>query len=245
VKCFYSQQATDTIISPSDSVLNHLSKYNSWMQHADIGTSNGHITFSGPDIKPLIYPLYAQNGLWYYQIDNFKDHSPHAPHEHDRSIVNRLTSTQNYELVHARLGHPGERTMAQLHMHVDGLPKIVKPPMYKCDTCMLTKATKRAMTAKTLQEAVTEYKHQHSYLPSSPPHTPHTPQPLPKTSAPRGEPGTHFQMGMGFVRGTKYRVKDEDGNIITSLDGHNIYLIIIDRATRYTWVFLSKHNNRR
>ena len=82
VKCFYSQQATDTIISPSDSVLNHLSKYNSWMQHADIGTSNGHITFSGPDIKPLIYPLYAQNGLWYYQIDNFKDHCPHAPHEH-------------------------------------------------------------------------------------------------------------------------------------------------------------------
>jgi len=128
-------------------------------------------------------------------------------------------------------------------MHVDGLPKIVKPPMYTCNTCMLTKATKRAMTAKSLQEAVTEYKHQHIYLPSSPLHTPHTPQPLPKTSAPRGEPGTHFQMDMGFVRGTKYQVKDEDGNIITSLDGHNSYLIIIDRATRYTWVFLSKHKH--
>jgi len=73
VKCFYSQQAADTIISPSDIVLNHLSKYNSWTQH---------IMFSGPDIEPLIYPLYAHNGLWYYQINNFMDHCPHAPHEH-------------------------------------------------------------------------------------------------------------------------------------------------------------------
>jgi len=48
-------------------------------------------------------------------------------------------------------------------------------------------------------------------------------------------------MDMGFVRGSKYRTKDEDGQMVTSLDGYNSYLLIIDRATRYMWVFLSKY----
>ncbi len=53
-------------------------------------------------------------------------------------------------------------------------------------------------------------------------------------------PGERFHMDMGFVRGTKYGIKDADGNIVTSLDGYKSYLVIIDRATRYIWVFLTK-----
>jgi hypothetical protein len=41
---------------------------------------------------------------------------------------------------------------------------------------------------------------------------------------------------MGFVQGTKYSHKDMDGNIVTSLDGYNSYLLIVDYATRYKWV---------
>jgi hypothetical protein len=48
-------------------------------------------------------------------------------------------------------------------------------------------------------------------------------------------------MDMGFVRGTKFSVKDEDGHIKTSLDGYNSYLVVVDRPTRYTWVFLSRY----
>jgi hypothetical protein len=36
VNCFYSTKAPDTIISPSNIVLNHLTDYHSWTQHADI-----------------------------------------------------------------------------------------------------------------------------------------------------------------------------------------------------------------
>jgi len=32
-----------------------------------------------------------------------------------------------------------------------------------------------------------------------------------------------------------------DGNIVTSLDGYNSYLLIVDYATRYKWVFLTKN----
>jgi hypothetical protein len=56
-------------------------------------------------------------------------------------------------------------------------------------------------------------------------------------------PGTVFQMGMGFGRGTKYRMKDTDGGIVTSLDGFNSYLIVVDHATWFTWVFLSRYKN--
>jgi hypothetical protein len=45
---------------------------------------------------------------------------------------------------------------------------------------------------------------------------------------------------MGFVRGSMYAGKDEDRHTVTSLDGYNSYIVIVDRATRYTWVFLSK-----
>ncbi len=53
-------------------------------------------------------------------------------------------------------------------------------------------------------------------------------------------PGSHFHMDMGFVRGMQFSYKDEDGRLVTSLDGYNSYLLIVDRATRYTWVFLAK-----
>jgi len=49
-----------------------------------------------------------------------------------------------------------------------------------------------------------------------------------------------FHMVMGFVQGTKYGHKDEDGHLVTSLDGYNSYLVIVDRATRYTWYFFAK-----
>jgi hypothetical protein len=55
-----------------------------------------------------------------------------------------------------------------------------------------------------------------------------------------GCPGEHFHMDMGFVRGKKLSYIDEDGCLVASLDGYSSYLLIIDRASRYTWVFLTK-----
>ena len=54
-----------------------------------------------------------------------------------------------------------------------------------------------------------------------------------------GESGQHFHMDFGFVRGSEYKVKNETGPTITSIDGFNSYLIIVDRVTRYIWIFLT------
>ena len=50
-------------------------------------------------------------------------------------------------------------------------------------------------------------------------------------------PGQHFHMDYGFVRGSDFK-ETQNGQTITSIDGFNSYLLIIDRATRYTWIFL-------
>jgi IS30 family transposase len=47
-------------------------------------------------------------------------------------------------------------------------------------------------------------------------------------------------MDMGFVRGTKLAQRDNDDNLVTSINGYNSYLLIVDRATRYTRIFLAK-----
>ena len=60
------------------------------------------------------------------------------------------------------------------------------------------------------------------------------------TFIPNAITGQHFYMDFGFVRGSKYAIKREDGGTITSKDGYNAYLIIIDRASRYSWIFPTK-----
>jgi len=53
-------------------------------------------------------------------------------------------------------------------------------------------------------------------------------------------PGQHFQVNFGFMKGSGYGKMDEEGRTITSIDGFCSYFLIIDRKTRYVWVFLTK-----
>jgi len=138
------------------------------------------------------------------------------------------------------MGHPGTTTMTTLHMHVDGVPKLKPHPLYKCETCLRVKATKRATTTAAVQQAlqaVTTSKHAVQPDPTGDLHNPVM------DVEPPCLPGEQFHMDMGFVRGTQFSYRDTNGMLVTSLDGFNSYLIIVDKATRYTWVFLarSKH----
>jgi transposase InsO family protein len=52
-------------------------------------------------------------------------------------------------------------------------------------------------------------------------------------------PGQHFHADFGFIRGTAFDYKDKDERTQTSIDGKNSYLLLVDRCTRYHWVFVS------
>ena len=44
-------------------------------------------------------------------------------------------------------------------------------------------------------------------------------------------------MDFGFVRGSNFNYKTNTGKTVTSIDGKNAYLAIIDRSSRYMWIF--------
>ena len=51
--------------------------------------------------------------------------------------------------------------------------------------------------------------------------------------------GQHFHLYFGFVRGFSYSISKENQPTITNIDGYNSYLIIVNRITRYVWIFLT------
>ena len=238
VRCYYSSVAADTIISPSDIVLNHMSSFKAWSQYSDLTSGTGYIDFipnttSTQDAEALRFPLTASNGLWFYHNEATLDYNPTSNNVNYQPIIQRLTSTGLYELHHARLGHAGTTVLSNIHKHVEGVPKLVPPPLFRCDTCLRTKATKRAITGAEVHAKLKQ-----SDMPSDDPYTQQNPEAA--TNPETMDAGAHFHMDIGFVRGTKFSSRDEDGRLITSLDGYNSYILIIDRATRYTWVILTK-----
>ena len=132
-------------------------------------------------------------------------------------------------LWHGRLGCAGNKVMDTIHKHVKGIDRPLKRnPFYKCASCLPNKMSKRSMRTnkhKKCKNCKTES-------------TDHTmfEEEDDKIS---GEAGQHFHMDFGFVRGSEYRVKQEHGPTTTSIDEFNSYLIIVDRVTRYIWVFLT------
>ncbi len=247
MKCFYSKQATDTIISPTDIVLiNHLTQHHTWTQYADLIKGTRYIKFENTETNHhIMYPLILNNDLWFYTVDDSIDyHSDQHTYSAipGRPIIKRLSTAGSYEIIHARLGHPGTKVMSTLHHHIDGLTQLHIPPIYRCRTYMLVKATKRAITHHELSQVTSKTRVQHSATGLKDSNLTLTEQDVSDLHC---TPGERFHMDIGFVRGTKYSTKDEDGTTVTNLDGYNSYILIIDRATRYIWVFPAHHKTPR
>ncbi len=52
--------------------------------------------------------------------------------------------------------------------------------------------------------------------------------------------GQHLRMDYGFVRGLDWSRKENNGTLVTSVDKYRSYLLVIDRHTRYIWIYLTK-----
>ena len=129
--------------------------------------------------------------------------------EQNKPTLRNLTAQAEYELWHQRLGHPGEKIMNSIHVCVDGVPNLYAHK-HKFHKC---ESCMRAKVTAAVKQKTTNL-----------------------TVNQRGE---MFHMDFGFVRGSSYKTTDQKGKIITSRDGYNSYLIIVDAFTRYTWIFLS------
>jgi len=228
VKCYYSSDAADTIISPTDIVVN-CHDYDAWEQYSHIATGKGYIKFHRRDgTSDVTYHLTMSNGLWFH--NNTNDTTDFATwtsrHMVGKPIIHRIHKNAEYHLAHFRYGCPGQRTLSIVHLHVDNQPKLQKHDFFACLACMLATGDCRDTTdtGYTLQPALFDDWFNDSN----------------DTTLEVCDPGQHFQVDFGFMKGSGYCKKDEEGRTITSIDGFRSYFLIIDRKTRYVWVFLTK-----
>ena len=231
IKGYYSPQVAGTIISPTEIVAQHEDKYAGWVQYADCANKKGYIKLIGHNgYSNFQMETVMKNKLWYHK------YSPPQTHD-DIPIINRLSSAALYELWHQRTAHAGKTCLTNLHKHVKGVPKLHGNEFYRCPSCMSGKlATKRAIGK---ERKSTRKKKRKSKEDATTDIAAETIEDYLDGEIKEGQPGQHFHMDFGFVRGSEYRKSNKDGKTVTSIDGKNSYLIIIDRCTRYVWIFCS------
>ena len=212
IECLYSPDADGTLISPTAITTQYNEIFEGWSMFANTTTNNGYMQFIHHDgVNHATFSMYCENRLWYHYLNT--DDAKHM----DTPSIRRLSTLSQYTLWHHRLGHPNDAVMMKMHKFAKGIPKFKTPDFYKCQTCALGKIKKDSST-KTKAS-----------LPSSLP-----------TPTEQIHPGQHLHADFGFVRGSAFSRIDEKGRTFTSRDGFRSYLIIVDRATRYKWVFLTK-----
>jgi hypothetical protein len=126
IPCYYSPEASETIMSPTDVLLSHKHLYTGWAQFAHIQTERGHITFYRIEgIHYTTYKLRMVNALWYHKTHQTTTHTPivtapQNPTPTEHAVVHRLSNQARFELYHPRCCHAGKRKMKILHKHIQG-----------------------------------------------------------------------------------------------------------------------------
>ena len=230
VRCYYSERAAETIVSPNDIVTNHIQDFVSWGQYSNMDTGTGRLEFHRrSNAPPLTFNLRSSNGLWYYNNNN--DHDDYTTWtarciHGEQPVIRRMSKLGEYVLYHFRYGCAGERDLLGVHHRVDNQPKLSKHAFFKCPTCCTFTSDMQmpeTVDASNIPAEVCDWL---------------------DDNIPEAEksclPGQHYHIDFGFMKGSGYCQKDEEGRTITSIDGYRSYFLIIDRSTRYTWVFLTK-----
>ena len=125
-------------------------------------------------------------------------------------FAGKLNATTLYELWHQRTTHSGKNVMEALHKCVDGVPPNLSKCRHGLYRCACCQQAKSTnSTGNTTEE--------------------------PKATV----PGERFQMDFGFIKALDSESKEKIKGLIESYDGYNSYLLIIDKKTRYIWIFLS------
>ena len=226
IPCYYCPNATGTIISPTDIVFSHLDKFIGWQMTTNVDTTTGTFILLARDgVNHIIYPTHMKNNLWFHYMKPI----PNYPQLNipNTSVVRALNANATFELWHHRLGHPGTNVTEKFHEHTIGVPPMKYPSFYVCGSCLRSKFHSRTMKRININ----------TFQSSSLPVHPSPPTVIPDTSCIAGQ---HLHMDYGFVRGSDWNQKDNDGKLVTSVDRYRSYLLIIDRCTRYIWIYLTK-----
>ena len=227
IRCFHSEQCDGTLISPNDVCIQHKKKFEGYATHCNVnGTGSGWIDLNGWNGESIRFSMHMENGLWYHHMSTNMNHHPLSDITQTKKRQKAMAKSakilekqSDFNLWHHRLGHPGMDIMENIHKYSDGIPRMKQDKLWKCESCMKGKFRKQHIGEKKIRK------------------------PPERIKIPRDRkvlPGQGLHMDYGFVRGKKFKAKDENGKLVTSLDGYRSYLLIVDHATRYKWIFLTK-----
>ena len=208
-KCLYSENADTTLISPTAISNQYGNTYHGWAMYADLVNNTGYMQLLHKDGINHAKLPMYCESGLWYHYLNTNIQGVTQP------IIRKLSSQSEFELWHQRMGHPNTTVLQKMHKYARGIPQLKEPAFYKCQSCSLCKIRKDTTTRTrgTIAPTIKPTEKLH--------------------------PGQHLHMDFGFLRGSAFSAKNKDGQLITSIDGFRSYLIVVDRATRYKWIFLT------
>ena len=234
VRTLYCAEVDGTIISPTTVIEQNQERYFGFSIDNNCDEGKGILTLKNRDgINHTTYDMTMENGPWYH---HYNSSSPvHAS-------IRRLNDACYGNLWHGRLAHVGEQITSQVHKHVKGIKRPLRfNPFFKCPSCVPNKLCKVPHNCDNNNDQPKnphERKENISETAMIGPFSYDHPESLEDADMAK-EIGQRFHMDFGFVRGTGYRVKSEGNPTVTSIDGFNSYLIIVDRVSRHIWIFLT------
>ena len=229
VPCYYCAEASGTIISPTDIVYTHLDNFTGWQMTTNIDTKTGTFILIARDgINHIKYPTFMRNNLWYHYLFQ-PTTSPTSIPEQPQSIIRSMNYSAIFELWHLRLGHPGRKITQKFFEHTIGVPLLKPNKFYNCAACMSCKFRNRHIPR--LNKSADQPSNDKIYqLTETSPKLPNFPTNV----------GQHLHMDYGFVRGSDWSSTTNDGKLVTSIDKYRAYLLVIDKTSRYIWIYLTK-----
>ena len=227
--CYYCKNATETIISP-EAIVAASDTLVHWTQQGHKGDAPGCIRFtSDSGLYSISLVLEKRDGLYYCPTDVFT--VDHDPVRHGLPVIRRVVapvpppiprrsrryvpvtpdSLTESEVWMLRLGSPGEDQLDLLPGNVLGVPPgFHYHPFRFVDWKEEARIQKQA--AMRSAERTTECRRR-------------------------------FYMDFGFMRASNSNytqpTKTTD-RVVLSYDGFSAYLLIVDEASRYMWVFLTQ-----
>ena len=149
IEVYYSSGCSGTILSPNAIAKEHPS-FTGWSQTSHMDQNKATISFFNKSAfyHNVSFDMHNHNDLWFI----------HQPYLHtiqkakrfkctvkEATVpsINKLQKALEHELWHQRLLHPGETAMKYLHQCVEGVPKLNKHPLHKCNICDEMKITRQ------------------------------------------------------------------------------------------------------
>ena len=211
----FNPNATDTILSPAH-VMWSSPSISSWRQSGSKDPSTvdtlSFLDSDGTDL--LVLPLTTHNGLQYCSNTPTQPTIMRSTLTYSAATVGAASSARRIleaELWAARLGHCSEWQLLKIPQHADGTPsKFFPHPLRFVDHKEQARIRK---------------------------------QPVGSSSSPAPLPGQRFLMDFGFIRASTsdYSTPNiETDRVVESFDGFVAYLIIVDEASKFVWIFLRK-----